>query len=83
MMKRTHLELGGKDAFVIAEDADPEIAARAIAYAALINAGQVCTSTERSTSRALARHSSPTRSSISSARFALATASTRAPTSGR
>jgi len=47
MMKRTHLELGGKDAFVIAEDADPEIAARAIAYAALINAGQVCTSTER------------------------------------
>jgi acyl-CoA reductase-like NAD-dependent aldehyde dehydrogenase len=47
MMKKLHLELGGKDAFVIAEDADPEIAARALAYAALINAGQVCTSTER------------------------------------
>jgi len=46
-MKKLHLELGGKDAFVVAEDADPEIAARAIAYAALINAGQVCTSTER------------------------------------
>ncbi len=47
MMKKTHLELGGKDAFVVAEDADPELAAKAVAYAALINAGQVCTSTER------------------------------------
>lgn len=47
MMKHTHFELGGKDAFVIAEDADPEQAARAVAYAGLINAGQVCTSTER------------------------------------
>ncbi|HNE68081.1 MAG TPA: aldehyde dehydrogenase family protein [Anaerolineales bacterium] len=47
MMKKLHLELGGKDATVIAEDADPEIAAKAVAYAALINAGQVCTSTER------------------------------------
>jgi len=47
MMKKTHFELGGKDAFVVAEDAPPEIAAKAIAYAALINAGQVCTSTER------------------------------------
>src|SRR5688572_2720145 len=47
MMKKLHLELGGKDATVIAEDADPVIAAKAVAYAALINAGQVCTSTER------------------------------------
>lgn len=47
MMKKLHLELGGKDATVIAEDADPEIAAKAVAYAALINAGQVCTSAER------------------------------------
>jgi len=47
MMKKLHLELGGKDATVIAEDADPQIAAGAVAYAALINAGQVCTSTER------------------------------------
>jgi betaine-aldehyde dehydrogenase len=47
MMKKLHLELGGKDATVIAEDADPEIAAKAVAYAALLNAGQVCTSTER------------------------------------
>lgn len=47
MMKKLHLELGGKDAFVIAEDADPQLAARALAYAALTNTGQVCTSTER------------------------------------
>lgn len=47
MMKKLHLELGGKDAFVITEDAEPELAARALAYAALTNAGQVCTSTER------------------------------------
>jgi acyl-CoA reductase-like NAD-dependent aldehyde dehydrogenase len=47
MMKKLHLELGGKDAFVIADDADPELAARALAYAALTNCGQVCTSTER------------------------------------
>jgi acyl-CoA reductase-like NAD-dependent aldehyde dehydrogenase len=47
LMKKLHLELGGKDPFVIADDADPELAARALAYAALTNAGQVCTSTER------------------------------------
>lgn len=47
MMKKLHLELGGKDAFVIADDADPEMAARALAYAGLTNCGQVCTSTER------------------------------------
>lgn len=46
-IKHTHLELGGKDAFVVAPDADVETAVEAIAYAALINAGQVCTSTER------------------------------------
>ena len=47
MMKKLHLELGGKDAFVVAEDADPGVAAKALAYAALLNAGQVCTSAER------------------------------------
>lgn len=47
MMKKLHLELGGKDAFVVSEDAEPEMTARALAYAALTNAGQVCTSTER------------------------------------
>jgi acyl-CoA reductase-like NAD-dependent aldehyde dehydrogenase len=44
---RTHLELGGKDAFVVAPDADMETAIEAVAYAALLNSGQVCTSTER------------------------------------
>jgi acyl-CoA reductase-like NAD-dependent aldehyde dehydrogenase len=47
MMKHLHLELGGKDAFVIAPDADIASAADALAYAALLNAGQVCTSAER------------------------------------
>jgi acyl-CoA reductase-like NAD-dependent aldehyde dehydrogenase len=46
-MKHTHLELGGKDAFVLGPDADIEKAAKAVAYSALINAGQVCTSSER------------------------------------
>jgi len=46
-MKKLHLELGGKDPFVIADDAPLEIAVEALAYAALINTGQVCTSTER------------------------------------
>ncbi len=46
-MKKLHLELGGKDPFVIAEDAPVEAAVEALSYAALINAGQVCTSTER------------------------------------
>ncbi len=46
-MKKLHLELGGKDPFVIADDAPLEVAVETVAYAALINAGQVCTSTER------------------------------------
>jgi betaine-aldehyde dehydrogenase len=46
-IKRLHLELGGKDPFVLAPDADIETAVEAVAYAALINAGQVCTSSER------------------------------------
>ncbi len=46
-MKKLHLELGGKDPMVIAEDADPVKAAHALAYSALLNCGQVCTSTER------------------------------------
>jgi len=47
MMKRLHLELGGKDAFVVGPDVDIKPSAEALAYAALINCGQVCTSTER------------------------------------
>ena len=46
-VKKCHLELGGKDAFVVAEDADLEVAARAVAWAAFLNCGQVCTSAER------------------------------------
>jgi betaine-aldehyde dehydrogenase len=46
-MKKLHLELGGKDPMVIADDVDPQQAAQALAYSALLNCGQVCTSTER------------------------------------
>src|SRR3972149_2793767 len=46
-MKKVHLELGGKDPFVVCEDADLEGAAKAVAWAAFLNPGQVCTSTER------------------------------------
>jgi acyl-CoA reductase-like NAD-dependent aldehyde dehydrogenase len=47
MMKKLHLELGGKDPMVIAPDIELDVAVKGLAYAALINAGQVCTSTER------------------------------------
>ncbi|MEO7001867.1 MAG: aldehyde dehydrogenase family protein [Ktedonobacterales bacterium] len=46
-IKKLHLELGGKDAFIVAEDADLEVAVPGVAWAALLNSGQVCTSTER------------------------------------
>jgi len=47
LMKKTHLELGGKDPFVVAPDVNISSAVRGLAYSALLNAGQVCTSTER------------------------------------
>jgi betaine-aldehyde dehydrogenase len=47
MIKRLHLELGGKDAFVVGPDVEIEASAKALAYSALLNCGQVCTSTER------------------------------------
>jgi acyl-CoA reductase-like NAD-dependent aldehyde dehydrogenase len=47
MMKKLHLELGGKDAFIVAEDADLDVAVPGVAWSALLNNGQVCTSTER------------------------------------
>lgn len=43
----THLELGGKDPALVFADADPELAAQAVVWAAFLNGGQVCTSTER------------------------------------
>lgn len=47
LMKKLHLELGGKDPMVIGPDAEMDAAVSGLAYAALLNAGQVCTSTER------------------------------------
>ncbi|HLF90870.1 MAG TPA: aldehyde dehydrogenase family protein [Anaerolineales bacterium] len=47
MMKKLHLELGGKDPMVIAPDIEMDVAVRGLAYSALLNCGQVCTSTER------------------------------------
>lgn len=46
-VKKLHLELGGSDAVIVCADADIEQAARATAWAAFLNAGQVCTSAER------------------------------------
>ena len=47
MMKKLHLELGGKDPLVVAEDVDLTTAVSAVAYSGLLNTGQVCTSSER------------------------------------
>jgi len=47
LVKKVHLELGGKDPFVVCEDANLDVAVPGVAWAALLNAGQVCTSTER------------------------------------
>lgn len=41
------LELGGKDAAVVLEDADVDRAARALAWGSMVNAGQSCMSIER------------------------------------
>src|SRR5829696_2741465 len=42
-----NLELGGKDPFIICDDVDVEVAAQGAVWAACLNAGQVCTSSER------------------------------------
>jgi betaine-aldehyde dehydrogenase len=47
MAKPAHLELGGKDPAIVFDDVDTDRAARAVVWAAFLNAGQVCTSTER------------------------------------
>ena len=48
-MARMNLEMGGKDPFIVCSDvaAEIEVAARGGAWAAFLNAGQVCTSAER------------------------------------
>jgi acyl-CoA reductase-like NAD-dependent aldehyde dehydrogenase len=47
MVKKCHLELGGKDAFVVCADSDLDVAVKAVAWASFLNTGQVCTSAER------------------------------------
>ncbi|HEX6710852.1 MAG TPA: aldehyde dehydrogenase family protein [Rubrobacter sp.] len=44
---RANLELGGKDPFIICDDVEVEVAAQGAVWAACLNAGQVCTSSER------------------------------------
>jgi acyl-CoA reductase-like NAD-dependent aldehyde dehydrogenase len=46
-MKKVHLELGGKDAFIVCDDVELSVAAKGAVWAAYLNTGQVCTSAER------------------------------------
>lgn len=46
-VKPAHLELGGKDPAIVFDDVDPRVAAEGVVWASFLNAGQVCTSTER------------------------------------
>ncbi|MDQ2826196.1 MAG: benzaldehyde dehydrogenase, partial [Actinomycetota bacterium] len=41
-LKRVHLELGGNSALVVLDDADPELAASAGAWASFLHQGQIC-----------------------------------------
>lgn len=47
LLKKVNLELGGIDPFIVFEDADLEVAVPGVAWARLLNAGQVCTSSKR------------------------------------
>lgn len=47
LLKKVNLELGGIDPFIVFEDADLDVAVRGVAWARLLNAGQVCTSSKR------------------------------------
>lgn len=46
-LKRVTLELGGNDAALVLDDADPAVVAPAIFAAAMLNAGQVCVAAKR------------------------------------
>lgn len=46
-LKKVNLELGGIDPLIVFEDADLDVAVRGAAWARLLNAGQVCTSSKR------------------------------------
>lgn len=42
LLKRAHLELGGKNAMIVLEDADPGQAASAAAFGSFMHQGQIC-----------------------------------------
>ncbi|HUU28995.1 MAG TPA: aldehyde dehydrogenase family protein [archaeon] len=46
-MKMVNLELGGKNAIIVFEDADLERAAQAVLFSAFVNAGQLCVACSR------------------------------------
>lgn len=46
-LKKINLELGGNDPFIVCDDVDMNVAARAALWASMLNMGQVCTSAER------------------------------------
>src|ERR1700744_272286 len=46
-LKKVNLELGSIDPFIVFKDADLEVAVPGVAWARLLNAGQVCTSSKR------------------------------------
>jgi len=46
-LKKVNLELGSIDPFIVCKDADLEVAVPGVAWARLLNAGQVCTSSKR------------------------------------
>lgn len=46
-IKKMLLELGGSDPFIVCADANMDVATQGAVFASFLNAGQVCTSTER------------------------------------
>lgn len=46
-LKKSSMELGGNDAFIILEDVDFDLLDKTVFFARLYNAGQVCTSSKR------------------------------------